>query len=203
MVCVLEADPVGKAGEVDQCLSRLRPGEPVVAEDKSHPRQVAILNQGSDLLDLGFEGGIHRDMFLRVEEGVHRLDRLRDTGLGKVSVSLQLAVIILRLEEGHGELAVLHIGDLERIHPKVASSLSEGVERFLLTEIEEGLRHQIHEGRRSGLGLVALDVKPIRELPGKVVGEFADALVDDADVDVHGEQGSHWARRVKRVGRGS
>lgn len=43
----------------------------------------------------------------------------------------------------------------------------------------------------------------IRELSGEVFGEFADALVDDADVDVHGEQGSRWVGRVKRVGFGS
>jgi len=104
---------------------------------------------------------------------------------------LQVLVLVLALEHGDGELAVHDGRHVERVDAEVPAPLGEGVERVVVRHVEHGLHAQQHEGHGARLAGVDRLPEPKLDLPLEPIGEAANMLIDDADVDVHGASVAH------------
>jgi hypothetical protein len=95
--------------------------------------------------------------------------------------------MVLGLKQGHRELTIRYVAQCERIHPEVIPPLGQGLERFVVGELQHDLRTQHDEGRGASRGIVQIrPVERIAEFGSEALRQPSYLLVDDADIDVHG-----------------
>lgn len=97
MVDVLEGHAIGgEALPLDHrlCLRHL-PRQPIVAQQEANARDVAVEDEGADLLDTGLQARIEVDLGLEVEEEPRGIDGLRDPVLREIRTPVEVGVLVL------------------------------------------------------------------------------------------------------------
>ena len=170
---------------INQVLSLCVPHQPVVAQDKPDPGQVAFPDQGTDFLHPGLQARVDGHHTIRVEEELDRLNGLGHPGLFKVRSAFEL-LFVFALEKGRGELAIREIRQMDGVDAEVVSSLREAFKGVVLAEVEQVFDAQHHKSGGTMAHRIGSEVQLLRKARLERVRQGAHLLVNDAELDVHG-----------------